>query len=217
MSMMQTRRRFLTTASLAGAAGTARVPKVHAKEGPLETTTVRITKNAGICLAPQYVADRLLAAEGFTDVRYVDQGLSSDLSLKVGHGDADFSLDFAARTIQTIDSGGAVTVLSGVHVGCYELFAKAGIRRVSDLKGKTIGLEILGLNPQAFLIAMAAHIGLDPQADIRWVIRTEPSVKPMQLFIDGKIDAFFATPPEPQLLRERGLNHVIFNSILDKP
>src|SRR5262249_18696856 len=62
----------------------------------------------------------------------------------------------------------------------------------------------------------AAHVGLDPP-DIRWVIRTDPSVRPLQLFIDGKIDAFFATPPEPQLLHERGLNHVIFNSILDKP
>jgi NitT/TauT family transport system substrate-binding protein len=217
MSMMQTRRRFLTTASLAGAAGTALVPKVHAKEGPLETTTVQIVKNAGICLAPQYVADRLLAAEGFTDVRYVAQGLGNDLSLKVGLGDADFTLDFAVRTIQTIDSGGAIKVLSGVHVGCYELIAKEEIRRVSDLKGKTIGMEIGGLNPQAFLIAMAAHVGLDPHADIHWLIRTDPSVKPLQLFMDGKIDAFFATPPEPQLLHERGFNHVIFNSILDKP
>jgi NitT/TauT family transport system substrate-binding protein len=214
---MQTRRRFLTTASLAGAAGIARVRQVQAKEGLLETTTVRIMKNAGICLAPQYAADRLLTAEGFTDVRYVDQGLSVDLSSKVGHGDADFTLDFAARTIQTIDNGGAVTVLSGVHVGCYELFAKEEIRRVSDLKGKTIGMEIGGLNPQAFLIAMAAHVGLDPHADIHWVIRTDPLVKPLQLFMDGKVDAFFATPPEPQLLHERGFKNVIFNSILDKP
>jgi NitT/TauT family transport system substrate-binding protein len=174
-------------------------------------------KNAGICLAPQYAADRLLAAEGFTDVRYVDQGLSVDLSSKVGHGEADFTLDFAARTIQTIDNGGAVTVLSGVHVGCYELFAREEIRRVSDLKGKTIGMEIGGLNPQAFLIAMAAHVGLDPHADIHWIIRTDPSVKPLQLFMDGKVDAFFATPPEPQLLHERGFKNVIFNSILDKP
>ena len=81
----------------------------------------------------------------------------------IGHGDADFSLDFAARTIQTIDNGGAITVLAGVHIGCYELFAKPDIRRVSDLKGKTVGMEIGGLNPQAFLMAMAAHVGLDPR------------------------------------------------------
>ena len=58
--------------------------KAQAEEGPLETTTVRILRNSGICLAPQYVADELLRAEGFTDVRYVDQGASLDLSSKVG-------------------------------------------------------------------------------------------------------------------------------------
>jgi len=217
MPIMQTRRQFLTTASLAGAAGMARVPSVRAKEGPLETTTVRILKTPGVCLAPQFVADQLLRAEGFSDVHYVDRGLSLDLSAKIGHGDADFTLDFAARAVQTIDSGSPIVVLAGVHVGCYELFAKPGIRKVSDLKGKTIGMEIGGSNPQAFLIAMAAHVGLDPHADIHWVIRTDQSVRPLELFADGKIDAFFATPPEPQLLRERGLNHVIFNSIVDKP
>src|SRR5262249_27661333 len=42
-------------------------------------------------------------------------------------------------------------------------------------------------------------------------------VKPLELFMSGKTDAFFATPPEPQLLRARGINHVIFNSIVDPP
>ena len=217
MSIIQTRRRFLMTATLTGAAGMARVPLVQAKEGPLETTTVRIMKNPSICLAPQYVADQLLAAEGFTDVRYVDQGPSLKLAEKVGQGDADFSLDFAARAVQTIDSGGTVTVLSGVHVGCYELFAKEEIRKVGDLKGKTVGMAIGNPNLNAFLIAMTAHVGLDPREEVHWVLETDPSVKPLELFMNGKIDAFFATPPEPQLLRERGANHVIFNSTIDKP
>ena len=71
MPMTQTRRRFLTTLSLAGAAGLVRAPPALAAEGALETTTVRLAKIAGICLAPQYVAEELLRAEGFTDIRYV--------------------------------------------------------------------------------------------------------------------------------------------------
>ena len=39
----------------------------------------------------------------------------------------------------------------------------------------------------------------------------------MELFIEGNIDAFLAAPPEPQLLRARGIKHVIFNSALDPP
>jgi NitT/TauT family transport system substrate-binding protein len=73
MSMMQTRRRFLTTLSLASAAGLIRVPQSLAGEAALETTTVRIAKSPGICIAPQYVAEELLRAEGFTDIRYADK------------------------------------------------------------------------------------------------------------------------------------------------
>ena len=42
-----------------------------ADEGPPETTTIRLPMSANICWAPQYVAEELLRAEGFTDVRYV--------------------------------------------------------------------------------------------------------------------------------------------------
>ena len=42
-----------------------------AAEAPLETMRLRLVRNAGICLAPQYLAEELLAAEGFTDVSYV--------------------------------------------------------------------------------------------------------------------------------------------------
>ena len=46
---------------------------------------------------------------------------------------------------------------------------------------------------------------------------TGPSVKPLELFAAGKIDAFLGTPPEPQDLRARNVGHVIFSSIVDRP
>ena len=39
----------------------------------------------------------------------------------------------------------------------------------------------------------------------------------MQLFAEGRIDAFLGFPPEPQELRERGIGHVVVNSTLDRP
>ena len=50
-------------------------------------------------------------------------------------------MDFAARIVQAIDDGGAITVLGGVHIGCYELFAKEGVRGIGELKGKSVGLK----------------------------------------------------------------------------
>ncbi len=217
MTIIQTRRRFLTTLLLVGASGLVRTPRALAAEGALETTIVRVLKFPGICVAPQYVAEELLRAEGFTDIRYVDAGPSLEFSAKVGRGEVDFTLDFAAQLVGTIDAGGAVTVLGGVHGGCWELFAKDEIRSVADLKGKTIGIETARENPRAFLVAMAAHVGLDPKQDIQWVTSTDPSVQPLELFAKGKIDAFLAIPPEPQELRTRRIGHVIFSGIVDRP
>ena len=52
MPIMQTRRRFLTTLSLAGASGLVRVQPPLAGEGAPEITSVRIQKSPSICNAP---------------------------------------------------------------------------------------------------------------------------------------------------------------------
>jgi NitT/TauT family transport system substrate-binding protein len=62
---------------------------------------------------------------------------------------------------------------------------------------------------------MSGSVGLDPAKDIKWII--DPSVEPMQRFIDGKIDAFVAVPPELQEIRARKIGHVIASSIADRP
>ena len=142
MSTVQTRRRFLTTLSLAGADGPLRTPRALAAEGALETTTVRIAKGPGICVAPQYIAAELLRAEGFTDVRYVEGPPGAVAPL--AHGKVDFDTNFASNYVRAIDAGETITLLAGVHVGCFELFANEGIRTITDLKGKASGYKPWG-------------------------------------------------------------------------
>jgi NitT/TauT family transport system substrate-binding protein len=213
MLMMQTRRRFLTTLSLAGAAGLVPPPLASAAEGALETTTVRIAKLGAGCLAPQYIAEELLRAEGFTDIRYVDTPADA-IGQSIGHGEVDFSTAFAIDPIQAIDGGAPIVVLAGVHIGCYELFASEAIRGIRDLKGKSVGLQG---SPPNLLRLMATNVGLNPTRDIRWVTSTDPSIKPIELFAEGKIDAFLGFAPEPQELRARHIGHVIVNSAVDRP
>ena len=98
MPMMQTRRRFLTMLSLAGAAGLVRARPALAAEGAPEITSVRIQKSPSICNAPRYVAEEFLRAEGFTDIRYVSvpsSAPSSAVYQALMHGDFDFVTDFA--------------------------------------------------------------------------------------------------------------------------
>jgi NitT/TauT family transport system substrate-binding protein len=215
MLTTQTRRQFLSAISLAGAAGFLRAPPAFAAEGPLETTTVRIASRHSLCNAPQHVAEELLRAEGFTEIRYIETAAAATAGTIAG-GKADFSMAHASYWVPAIDAGEPVVLLAGVHVGCFELFARDGIHGVADLKGKSVGVEALGTSTHVFLAATAAHVGLDPANDIRW-ITTGPKVKPLELFADGKIDAFLGAPPEPQELRARNIGHVIFNSSLDRP
>jgi NitT/TauT family transport system substrate-binding protein len=213
MAMMQTRRRILTTLSLAGAAGLLRALPAPAAEGPLETTTVRLGKSPAICIAPHYVAEEFLRAEGFTDIRYIEGPPGA--TEPVARGKVDFDPNYASNFVRAIDAGEPITVLTGVMVGCFELFGNETIRNISDLKGKSVGVQALGSNPHALLTLMAAQVGLDPVRDIRWV--TDPSVKPIERFVEGKIDAFLGFPPEPQDLRARHIGHVIVNTAIDRP
>src|ERR1700681_2298376 len=104
MPNTQTRRRFLTTAALAGAAGLVRAPRSLAAEGSLETTTVRLPKLPSICNAPLYIVEELLRAEGFTDIRYVPNQGTSTPDMMVS-GAIDFGANMGAVHVAAIDRG----------------------------------------------------------------------------------------------------------------
>jgi NitT/TauT family transport system substrate-binding protein len=199
---------------MAGGAGVFRTPPALAAEGPLETTAVRLPKVAGICVAPQYAAEELLRAEGFTDVRYVETAAAA-VPEAIGRGKLDFGLNYAPLIIPAVDTADPVTVLAGVHVGCFELFAKEEIHNVADLRGRSVGVQDWGSTAHVLVALMAAHVGLDPAKDIRWV--ADPSLKPVEEFVEGRIDAFLGFPPQPQDLRARHIGHVIVNSTVDHP
>ena len=215
MPMMHSRRHFLTTLSLAGAAGLVGPQRAFAAERALETTTVRVASTPGICSAPQYVAEELLRAEGFADVRYVRLAPGSNAPDGIARGEVDFGLNFASVLVSALDRGVEMTVLAGVHVGCFELFVNEEIRSLTELKGKKVGITWLGSPGHLFLAAMAAHVGIDPGRDLHWV-ESQPAL-PMELFTSGKVDAFLGFPPDPQALRAQKIGHVVVNSSVDRP
>ena len=173
---------------------------------------MRLFKSSLICsAAPQFAAEALLRAEGFKEIVYVEVP-RTEMSQAFSDGKVDFTVTFAVNHIQAIDRGAPITILAGVHAGCYELFAREGIGSITELKGKQVGLQA---GSPALLKLMAAHVGLDPERDFHWVI--DPKVKPLDLFADGKIDAFLGFPPEPQELRARHAGHVILDTAVDRP
>ena len=233
MPIAHSRRRFLTNLAFTGAvglggAGVASLGggrKSLAAESPLEVTTIRFGKDTGTCIAPQ-VFEELVRAEGFTDIRYVDiteahvrradAAGSEALSDMIAHGEVDFGRTFAPGFVLGMNAGAPVMVLSGLHLGCFEVFGKNEIHTLGDLKGATVGVDIYKHSQNRALLAiMIGLVGLDPVKDIRWV--SDPSLQPKDLFIEGKIDAFLASPPELQEVRAKNIGHVIVSSINDRP
>jgi NitT/TauT family transport system substrate-binding protein len=221
MYTMQSRRDFLATLSAAGAVSVLGDWRALADDAPPETTVIRVRHDPAICVAPLYIAEDLLRAEGFTEIRYVPAVAGVPLTEMLGRGEIDFVAGFtAAGAVFRLDRGAQMTVLAGLHSGCFELFAHEPIRTISDLKGKKVGIDVLGSAKHVYLAIMAAHVGLDPQEDIEWIEGTgadATALFPMELFVEGRVDAFLGFPPEPQKLRARRIGRVILNMASDRP
>ena len=209
MQIAQSRRDFLASASLAMAAGMLGAPDSLADDAPPETTTLRLQRGFTICLAPGQIAEELLRAEGFTDIRYLDVET-------VASGEIDFALQTAAWVVSRVDVGDPITALAGVHSGCYELFAHEPIRAISHLKGKKVGIpQELGSSGHLLLASIVAYVGLDHHTDINWLSNATGDF--MEPFAKGEVDAFLGFPPEPQELRARKVGRVILNTATDQP
>lgn len=216
---MSTRREFLRGLAIAGAGsmlGSSRL--TFAAEPPLETTTIRLGKIPSICLAPQYVAEELLRAEGFREIQYLGGTVQTGGftgAMAMGRGESDMSMNFAAPLVLAIDRGAPITLLAGVHAGCFELFATERVKSIKDLKGKTVGILARESAHHVFVASIAASVGLDPNKDIRW--SDHPPAEAKRLLAEGKIDAYLGFPPDPQELRAKRVGHSLLNSAIDRP
>ncbi len=213
---MISRRKFARDLALAGAASALGYGReLFAAEPPPETTRIRLVRESSICLAPLYIAEELLKAEGFSDVQYVP--LEGDLGpgQMLGAGKADIGSDAVPALILNLEAGERIVLFGGLHSGCYELFGNARIRTILDLKGKKVAVSVLRDDRHAFIAAMAVHVGLDPRKDIHWVVH--PVEEAIRLLKEGRVDAFLGFPPEPQEMRAKKIGHVVVNTAVDRP
>ena len=187
------RREFLT--NLAVAASTALLgfrSDAFAAEPPPETRRIRIPQIASTCRSPEWIAEELLRAEGFTDVQYVplrgdpgvEQALASGGRRSAGILRPRSFCGWRPAT-PSLCWGGSISALRVVGHRAH--------RSIRDLKGRTVAVPELDPSPYAFLASMVAYVGLDPNKDINWV--KHPPDEAMQLLADGKIDAYLGFPP----------------------
>jgi NitT/TauT family transport system substrate-binding protein len=213
-----TRRNFLIGASALSAASLLGISRRASAEPPPETTRVRLILAPSMCLAPQYLAEELLRLEGFSAVEYLPIDARPDvptIPALLSAGLADFSMGSAPSVLPFLDEDKPLLVLAGIHAGCYELFVNERVKAIRDLKGKKIAASQYD-DERIFISSTLAYVGMDPRQDVRWVT-TASFQKSMQLFIEGKVDAFLAFPPQPQEMRAKKLGRVILNTAQDRP
>jgi NitT/TauT family transport system substrate-binding protein len=212
---MITRRNFVHGAMAAGAL--AHVPGLLAAEPAPETPRIRLGQSAvGTCWAPQYMAQEMLRAEGFAEVRYVKVTGSEQVYGALAAGELDICMAFIAPFIVQADAGRSVVMLAGIHPGCIELFGSERIRQLRDLKGRKASIVALNSAPHAFIASMMAHVGMDPRRDIQWVVQANRD-EAVRSLGDGSVDALLSTPPFTFEMRNRKIGHVVVNMTTDRP
>ena len=212
------RREFLAGLTLVGTAGflSLHVEPVAA-EPPPETTRLTIVQRPGVCFAPQYVAEPLLRAEGFSDVTYVKKTTTIENYEALASGHAHLGFGYAAALITRIDGGDPVVFVAGGHVGCQQIVGNERIQAIRDLRGKRIAIAGLGAPDHIQLSSILAYLGIDPRTDIEWVAHGGTDAESMRLFVEGAVDVCQLGPPLTQERRAKDVGRVLLDTTLDRP
>ena len=189
----QTRRRFIGSLALAGAAGFVRAPTCGprrrprnddgAAAGSAEHLRLPRIRRRGVAARRGLYRYSLCALADGTNTTGPDRARRDRFRAELCFGAG--RRDRSRRRDET---------LAGVHVGCFELFAHESVHSLAELGDKSVGVPALG-SPDVFLSVMAAQVGLDPVRNPLGYTRG-PAAE--ALLPTGKIDAFLGFPPEPQ-------------------
>lgn len=210
LSGIRTRRQFLGACTALGSGALFGLPAPAAAEPPPEVKRIRLENGPYLCYAPLYMAEEFLRLEGFRDIEYVDGDFSQT------ENQTDIGIWGAPSVVRAVDEGVPVKVMSGMHVGCWELFGNKRVDGLQDLKGKTIAATGFRSVERIWISSVLAYVGINPHRDVKWV-ETGSLAESQRRFLAGKVDAFLAFPPQPQEMRLAKAGHVLVNTTFDKP
>jgi NitT/TauT family transport system substrate-binding protein len=209
------RREFLLRGFAIAAAGALGLHRGHAHaEPPPETNHIRFAHAPFICAAPIYLAEQFLAMEGISKWEHLPVGSRTAIDA-LASGRVDFAFWNTPELLPYLDAGRPVVAIAGLHGGCFQLFVHDSVRAVPDLKGKRAAIHYFGSGDHVLLSTMLAYVGIDPQQVI-WITGKDTR-NAMDLFAEGKADAFVGYAQEPGELRLRNVGRMIVDTAQDRP
>jgi NitT/TauT family transport system substrate-binding protein len=178
---------------------------------------VKISYLGLTCEPPIFVAyEKGFFKEEGVDVELVKTNWDS-LRDGLGLGRFDATHHLVMYLVKPVESGLDVKITGGIHTGCLKVQASArnDIKKVADLKGKKIGVPVLGSPPFLFANRVLAANGMDPQKDVEWV-REANDVMELALK-NGTVDAVANAEPIGTILESRGAVRTIADLAVDAP
>lgn len=185
--------------------------------GPPPPPKVKIAYLGLTCESAIFVArEKGFFEEEGLDVELVKtdwDGLRDGLGL--GRFDANYTL--IMYLLKPIEQGLDVKITGGVHAGCLRVQAEpdSDIASIADLKGKKIGIPTMGSPPFLFASRALAAAGMDPRADVNWVV-IAPEVMGLALE-KGQVDAVADSEPLGSILSATRNVKTLADQAVDEP
>jgi len=156
---------------LAGALGVVAAPSI-VRSADLKKVRFGWAAPAA-CHAPLgYAAQQGIFAKHGIDIELVDFLANGDdaLTKYLASGKIDAGAGFLLGWLKPLDEGLDVRLISATHAGCMRLLttAASGIKKLEDLKGKTIAVGALNDAAQQTFSVSLVKAGVDPDKDITW-------------------------------------------------
>jgi NitT/TauT family transport system substrate-binding protein len=181
-----------------------------------KSRVVRVGYWGGTCEAPIYIAYEkgIFKKNGLNvELLKLDPAVFKE-SLATGKLDC---YQATPGDFKAMEQGLDIVLADGVHNGCIQAVAPAGsrIKSVADLKGKTIGTEMVGGAPMAFLSMELLRQHIDPKSGVTWKVYPAPQ---LSLALEKKeIDAFCTWDPFPAMAVRDQKARVFFSNTATKP
>jgi len=132
---------------------------------------VRIGTGPGTCQAPIFVAHD----QGF----FKKEGLDSELVFsefdvqkeQLATGKIDAVSGLLDKWLKPMEQGLDIRFSAGIHFGCLQILVPTDspIKSVKDLKGKRIGVPVIGDGPTVFASRVLVKNDLNPRSDVQWL------------------------------------------------
>src|SRR4051812_12373415 len=176
----------------------------HSDSGADAGNKIRVGYIGLTCEAPIFTAvEKGLFKEEGLDVSLVKCEWANYKDV-LALGGFDITHHLVMYFLKPIEQGLDVKFTGGIHRGCLRVQASASgnIRKISDLRGKRIGVPGMGTPPFIFANRVLGANGIDPKKEITW--RVFPAGE-LGLALDkGEVDAVADSEPIGSLLLAEG-------------